>query len=447
MAAAALESMRTQTDSRSRLRAIALRPRFLVVVIILVIPLVLALRALERTPSYPVILPAIHFAALNAPPAPLGSHMTVLRIEPGDTLDSILTAGGLSRQEAYEVVQDFRGTIDPRRLRPGEIVRFRKADDGSVASVDMKITGWGRILAERSGDEFTVEPIPADDVAKEIVVSSTIDSSLYESIREAGQSPLLVQPMVDVFQWDIDFFRLREGDSFSVVVDKKWVGDDFVGYGPIKAARFVHMGKTYEAFRYTVKGEPAGYYSRDGAPLRKQFLKAPLRFTRITSGFTNRRFHPVLHTWRAHPAIDYGAPTGTPVMATADGIVTVAGHNSANGNYIKLRHTGNMETYYLHLSRFRKGIRKGARVDQGQIIGYVGSTGLANAPHLDYRVKRNGKYLNPLKLRSVSPDPLPKSKLAGFREQIERFFPILDGESTTVRMASDDAADETQSSR
>lgn len=420
-----------------RLTRSAIR-RIVVVAIVVTVPVVLALASLDRSPDPRPSLPAIHFSALQAPPAPLGTHTTVLKIEPGDTLESILTSGGLSRTDAFNVIQAFRGTVNPRRLRLGEPVRFRIDNNGSVSRVDMKITGWGRILAERSPDGFSVRPIPAEDIAKEIFVSATIDSSLYDAIQQAGQSAQLVQPLVDVFQWDIDFFRLRQGDSFSVVVDKKWVGKDFVGYGPIKAARFVHEGTTYEAYRFVPPGEPAGYFSRDGKPLRKQFLKAPLRFTRITSGFSWHRYHPILHKWAAHPAIDYGAPIGTPVMATANGIVTVAGHSRGDGNYIKLRHTGHMETYYLHLSRFAKGIHRGVRVNQGQVIGYVGMTGLATGPHLDYRVKRNGHYLNPLKLRSVSPDPLRRSLLGKFHQAIARYVKKLDT-GAEVREAAKDS--------
>lgn len=379
------------------------------------------------------VLP-IHFRALDAPPVPPPRSTSVLTVKPGDTMETILVAGGLSRTEALGMVSEFAKTVDPRRLMPGEIFFFDHAPNGEVSEVRMKVRGWGNVHATRGHGGFVVESLPGEEIIEPVLLSAEIRSSLWDAIQGTGESGLLVQPLVDVFQWDIDFFRLQKGDWFSVVVDKKFVGNDLIGYGPVHAARFHHSGRTYEAYRFEPPGgEPAAYYTSEGKPVQKQFLRAPLRFSRVTSGFTNRRYHPVLKTFRAHPAIDYGAPTGTPVMTTASGVVGFAGRGKGEGNYIRIRHTGGYETYYLHLSRFAKGIRNGVGVVQGQIIGYVGSTGLASGPHLDYRVKLNGKYLNPLKLKSVSPDPLTGSVLAAFREQLTGHLAAL--EEADARLA------------
>src|SRR6185295_16962917 len=188
-----------------------------------------------------------------------------------------------------------------------------------------------------------------------------------------------------------------------------------IGYGPITAARFTHRGVTYQAFRHDMEDGRAGYYGATGTPLRKQFLKAPLKFSRVTSGFTKRRFHPVLKYFRPHYGIDYGAPIGTPVMTTADGVVVEARYKTGEGNFIRIRHSSRIETCYLHLSRYAKGLKPGTKVTQGDVIGYVGMTGLATGPHLDYRVSDGGKWLDPLQLKSITPDPLHGESLRRFR--------------------------------
>ena len=376
-------------------------------------------------------LPPVVFDAPAPMPAPLPEHPVFIPVEHGDTLDSIFRRGGLTAAESYALVQEFTRSIDPRRLRPGDFVRFLYDGGDEVQSVAMKVTGWGEVRARRLAEGFHVSAAEAPESTREIVVSASIDSSLYEAIRGAGEEPQLVQRLVDVFQWDVDFFRLQDGDSFSMVVEKKYSGSDLVGYGPILAARFVHDGREFEAFRFESGGR-AGYYTRNGTPVRKQFLKAPLKFTRITSGFTKRRFHPVLKKMRPHYGVDYGAPSGTPVMSTADGVVVYAGFDRGEGKHIRIKHNSRTETWYLHLSRFRGGIRKGTRVEQGDVIGYVGTTGLSTAPHLDYRVRESGSWLNPLNLRSITPDPLGGNSLREFRASVDRANIKLDSGATRL---------------
>ena len=355
----------------------------------------------------------------------LPEHSMMLTVEEDDTLDSVLTAGGLNRAEASTLTREFGKSIDLRRLRPGHLLRFHHDAAGTVDSVQMKVTGWGEIEAVRTAGGFDVSSRAAEQHVVSTVVSAEIDSSLYDALRGAGEGPQLVQQLVDVFQWDIDFFALQRGDSFALVVDKKYAGADAVGYGPIAAARFTHRGQTYEAFRQETPDGRAGYYARNGAPLRKQFLRAPLQFTRITSGFSQSRFHPILHAFRAHHGVDYGAPMGTPVMTTADGVVVSARYSGGEGNCVRIRHTNRMETYYLHLSRYAKGMKPGKQVVQGDVIGYVGMTGLATGPHLDYRVTDGGEWINPLKLKSISPDPLRGDSLRAFRANVVALSPTL----------------------
>jgi murein DD-endopeptidase MepM/ murein hydrolase activator NlpD len=412
------------------LRRLARRPRaYVAVALPLAIPLILAAVAnngglATATPAFSsaamMTVPQLRYDSLTAPTtsATLPEHSVVLTLEDGDTLDSILLAGGLGRSDAALLNNEFGKTVDLRRLRPGHLLRFHHDTAGSVDSVEMKVTGWGEIDAVRGPDGFAITPHEAPQTEVEAVVAAEIDSSLYEALHTAGEGPQLAQELVDVFQWDIDFFALQKGDSFSLVTKKRYAGSDLIGYGPIVAARFVHGGQTYEAFRCQTADGSAGYYARNGSPLRKQFLRAPLQFSRITSKFSKSRYHPLLHYFRPHNGVDYGAPVGTPVMTTADGVVMAATYNHGEGNFIRIRHSARIETSYLHLSRFAKGIKPGKSVAQGEVIGYVGATGLATGPHLDYRVSDNGKWLDPLQLKSITSDPLRGDSLTSFRGSV-----------------------------
>ncbi|MFN2441787.1 MAG: peptidoglycan DD-metalloendopeptidase family protein [Thermoanaerobaculia bacterium] len=372
---------------------------------------------------------AVDFVAAESEPAPpLPNHVSYLTVEKGDTLDVLLEASGLARKEANQLVADFSRTFDPRSLRPGQVLRYDRDEGDRTQAVELLLSGWGSLRATRTSpesDTFEVEAIQAPHTSEEVVISGEVESSVWEAVVQAGEDPRIVADLIEVFQWDVDFFRLQRGDWFTLVAEKRFVGPDFVGYGPIVAARFRHRGELYEAFRFESKAGFAGYYTRNGTPVRKQFLKSPLKFSRVTSRFTHRRFHPILKTYRPHYGVDYGAPTGTPVMSTADGVVTFAGFGRGEGNWIRIRHSSKTETAYLHLSRIAKGLKKGSKIRQGDVIGYVGSTGLSTAPHLDYRVRESGKWIDPLKLRSVTPDPLKGKALASFHAAVEARLPRL----------------------
>jgi murein DD-endopeptidase MepM/ murein hydrolase activator NlpD len=424
-----------------RLGGVVKRPR---AYLALAVPLaMLFLAAVANQPEYGRVsassvmpLPQLRYDDLARPyESTLPSHSLLLTVEKDDTLDSVLVDGGVTRGESAMLTREFAKSIDVRKLRPGNILRFHYDDSRRVDSVQMKITGWGEVSAVRGSGGFDVTAHPAQLRDVQTTIAATIDTSLYDALRESGEGPQIVQQLIDVFQWDIDFFELQRGDSFSLVATKHYAGSDLVGYGPITAARFTHKGTTYEAFRHETDGR-AGYYSRTGSPLRKQFLKAPLKFTRITSGFTQRRFHPVLKYFRPHHGIDYGAPTGTPVMTTADGVVQEARYSPGEGNFIRIRHNSRTETYYLHLSRFAKGLKRGTKVVQGDVIGYVGMTGLATGPHLDYRVTENGVWLNPLQLKSITPDPLRGGSLATFRANVASLLPRLNAGHSAVAQKS-----------
>lgn len=414
-----------------RLSEVLKRPRLFAFVIPAAVPFFLASLASDPSatsgPTMASMVPSLRYTELHAEEeSPLPAHSMVLPLERGDTFDTVFQAGGLTRTDSHRLTAELARVINPRRIQPGNLVRFHYDKAGSVDSVQVRITGWGELAAVRKGDSFEVQSREARRTEVETTISATVKTSLYEAIREAGEQPQLLPQLVEVFRWDIDFFELKRGDSFTLVVRKRFAGPDLIGYGPITAARFVHGGTTYEAFRHEAADGTGGYYARTGRPLRKQFLRAPLAFTRITSGFSKKRFHPILNYFRPHHGVDYGAPVGTPVMTTADGVVSEVRYSPGEGNVVRVKHSSSIETSYLHLSKFARGIKKGVRVRQGQVIGYVGRSGLATGPHLDYRVRDGKKWLDPLKLKSITPDPLNGESLRVFRADVARLTPRLE---------------------
>jgi murein DD-endopeptidase MepM/ murein hydrolase activator NlpD len=241
------------------------------------------------------------------------------------------------------------------------------------------------------------------------VATGVIDLSLYHSILDAGGSPLLVNELADVYAWEIDFFGLQKGDAFKVIYEQFEVNGQEAGLGRIRGAWFRHMGHEFYAVQYD-QGEGLEYFDEEGKSLRKTFLKAPLNFSRISSRFSYSRYHPILKIRRPHTGVDYAAPRGTPVVAVGDGVVTMARYKGGGGNSVKIRHNGNYTTGYLHLSGYAKGIKEGVFVKQGQVIGYVGSTGLSTGPHLDFRFWKNGQPVDPLKIDPPSANPIREDK-------------------------------------
>ncbi len=250
-------------------------------------------------------------------------------------------------------------------------------------------------------------------------ISGVIHSSLWETMVQQGDDPNLANELSEIFAWTIDFFGIRDGDYYKVMYEELIVDNNPIGIGKIKAALFNHIDRDYYSF-YFIQDSVGDYFDEDAGSMRRTFLKAPLRFKRISSRFSYRRYHPVLKIYRPHTGIDYAAASGTPVYTVGDGTVIAKGwDNKGGGNYIKVRHNGTYTTTYMHLSKFAKGIRKGKKVKQGDLIGYVGATGLATGPHLDFRFYRNGKAINPLKVESPPAEPVDSACL-------ERFYHLRD---------------------
>ena len=252
-----------------------------------------------------------------------------------------------------------------------------------------------------------------------------IKNSLYETLDQQNLPPMLAIKLSEIFAWQIDFYRLQKGDKFKVIYDEKYIDGEPVGIGKILAAYFQKKSKKYWAFYFKQDGKNE-YFDEDGGSLQKEFLIAPIKFARISSRFSRRRFHPILKKFKAHFGTDYAAKYGTPIMSTGDGIVIKAKYNKYNGNYVKIRHNSIYTTQYLHMSRFAKGIKLGVKVKQGQIIGYVGSTGLATGPHVCYRFWKNSKQVNSLKEKFPSSHPVKKGNILKFTAVKNQFIQELD---------------------
>jgi murein DD-endopeptidase MepM/ murein hydrolase activator NlpD len=360
------------------------------------------------------------------PPPELQRRTIEGAIRAGETMTALL-GEYFDDQQLHSLIAQSRKTFPLSQICAGQPYKLC-INAGEFESFEYDIDREEQLLIRREGDGFDVSRIPIAYTVKSEVVRGTITSSLFEAVSEAGETDALAMMLADIFAYDIDFIRdLRAGDAFRTLVEKRYREGKPAGYGRLLAATFTNQGETYTAFYFKDGKNPPAYYSADGKALRKAFLKAPLAFSRISSGFTLRRFHPITKTWKAHPAIDYAAPTGTPIMAIGDGSIINIGRTSGNGNFIKLRHAGGIESMYLHMSRFAKGMRQGTRVRQGQTIGYVGSTGLATGPHLCFRMFRGGAPINPGKLKTTTAAPVSRERLAEFRATVNPLLARLEG--------------------
>jgi murein DD-endopeptidase MepM/ murein hydrolase activator NlpD len=343
------------------------------------------------------------------------------------TLETLLRAHDLSADLVSAAVTAARNVFNPRDLRADRPYKLVRSIDGVLREFEYEIDGDRllRIVSPNQGSpadlRAAVLPIEKETVIEAIAAS--IDAarpSLISALASAGETVQLALSLADIFSGSIDFESdLQPGDGVDVVFEKSTRDGEFAGYGQILGARFVADGREHQAFRWTdpVTGKTS-YYDADGRSLKRFFLKTPLKFEfRVTSGFSLRRLHPVHRTYRPHLGVDYGAPHGAPVVAAASGTVVSAGWAGGGGNQVRIRHASGYESYYLHLSSFAKGIRAGAHVSQGQLIGRVGSTGTATGPHLDYRLRKNGRFVNPRAEHAKLPpgDPIAPSQLAAFR--------------------------------
>lgn len=343
-------------------------------------------------------------------------------IKKGDFFGSIMEDFGVGPNQVQRVLKASEGVFDVRKIKLGsqfEILREKDStgtaaffvyelDNLSYAVVSLKDSLYARI--------YEKEVVP---VRKKAAV--TISTSLWNDVQKAGIPVMMALKLSDVYDCTIDFFGLQAGDSFEVMYDELTHNGEYMGLGKIYYAEFTHAGKVYNAIRFNAGEKSGQFWNEKGESMKKAFLKAPLNFTRISSRFTYARKHPVLRIVRPHTGVDYAAPSGTPVVALGDGVVTHRGWAGGGGNTIKIKHPGNYVTSYMHLRGYAKGIKVGSRVSRGELIGYVGSTGLSTGPHLDFRVYKNGKPIDPLKMESPSVEPVAKEDMPAFEAQMAQY--------------------------
>ena len=340
-------------------------------------------------------------------------QVDTLKVRDGQTLSGLFTSLGLSDREAYDLTQATDSVFPARSLRSGKRCYAYRADSLGVRYLVYEKDRVGSVVFR------CFPPYGAWNVEKEVVTERkfadvTINSSLWNDMQAAGVSPLLILSLSDVYAWTVDFFGLQKGDRFRVVYDLESVEGEPLAVDTIRVAQFIRSADTLACYMFN-QGDGGNIYWNDkGESMRKAFLKAPLHFKRISSGFSYARKHPVTRRVQPHTGVDYAAPKGTPVMSIGDGTVLSAKYEGAGGNTVRIRHNSVYTTAYLHLSGYGKGIRAGARVQQGQVIGYVGSTGRSTGPHLDFRVWKNGSAINPLKMQSPPAEPLREEFRAQF---------------------------------
>lgn len=348
-------------------------------------------------------------------------------IKSGDNLGKIFGQNKLNATEVQNIVTQVKDTFNVRSIRAGQpyaLVKYKANPDKLAAFVyHPNINGYQVIDLRDSIHAYTkLYPV----TIKRRTVSSKIDGSLSLSLSKEGVDQSLATKMSQIFAWSIDFFKLQPEDHFAVTIDEKYINDSiYVGISNVEAAYFNYRGKDLYAFPYKRPGSKGvDYYDEEGRPMKSMFLKAPLKFFRITSKYTKSRFHPVQKTWKAHNGTDYAAPSGTPIMSTASGVVERAGYTAGNGNFVKVRHNGTYSTQYLHMSKIL--VKTGQYVDQGQTIGLVGSTGLATGPHVCYRFWKNGVQVDPRSQVLPNSVPMDQKDIPAFKEYIAPLKAELD---------------------
>lgn len=366
---------------------------------------------MAETPPAPEALPQTQPQALPEPEPQV--CLLEGKVQSGQTF-TVLAKDFFSSAEIYHLAKECESIFSLSRLAAGHAYAIT-TKDGGFQDFEYEINADEKLSITKTADGFEVTRVPIEyDIVMERI-DGRVDSSLYAAVAATGETPELAVRLADIFAWDVDFVReIRGGDTFSVLVEKRSREGEFAGYGRILAAEFVNQGTAHRGYLFeAVDGRP-DYYDKDGRSLRKAFLKAPLDFRRISSSFSNRRLHPVLKIYRPHHGIDYAAPVGTPVKAAGDGTVIKALRDRNAGRYVKIRHANGYESTYMHLSRFGRSIRRGVKVRQGQVIGYVGSSGLSTGPHLDFRMKKDGRYINPAALKCPPAAGVPKERMTDF---------------------------------
>ncbi|MGQ0658368.1 MAG: M23 family metallopeptidase [Chromatiales bacterium] len=401
------------------------------------------LESVPQSPSAPVFAPASDVKKYPLdPPSPLRPPLVTFKqpgrsagqalegwrtvtVKRGDNLALIFNRLGLSRSDLDRIIGLGGTTAELERLNPDDNLRFRIRGT-TLEEMVHELDLWHTLRVRNHDGAFIAETVAEELETRIVHGTGVIASSLFEAGQAAGLTDASIMNLAEIFGFDVDLvLDIREGDRFTVVYEEIYKDGEKVKEGNILAAEFVNQGKAYRAVRYQEDAEHVDYYRPDGESLRKAFIRTPVQFSRITSRFSLQRRHPVLNKIRAHKGVDYAAPTGTPVRATGDGQVTLAGWQEGYGRVVMLQHPGGYTTVYGHLSRFAKAIRQGGRVQQGEVIGYVGRSGLATGPHLHYEFRVNGVHRDPLKAALPNALPVSKEKLPDFKATTQTALAML----------------------
>jgi len=349
------------------------------------------------------------------------------RILRGDTVAELLRRLNVDDQAASDYLRKHRSAEVLRRLNVGREVQAETDNNGLLLAMRFLANDGNQVVVDRTSSGFKTRIVPALSEQRVQVRTGEIKSNLFAATDEAGLPDTVANQLAEIFGGDVDFHRdLRKGDKFTVIYEMNYINGEAARSGRIISAEFTNHGKTYRAAWFQTTQYTGDYYSPEGKSMRKAFLRSPIEFSRVSSGFTNSRFHPVLNKWRAHKGVDYAAPIGTKVKVTSDGVVSFVGKQGGYGNVVKVRHQGNFTTVYGHLSRFASGIKVGDRLGQGQIVGYVGMTGLASGPHLHYEFQQGGVQRDPLKVALPDGKPVSSEQMAEFGEKTRELFARLD---------------------
>ena len=375
------------------------------------------------SPSTEVIEPEV----VSTPPARKETREVAYKIRSGDSLASIFKKHGLSANLLHRIVHSSKTAKQLTDIRPGEMLYLELDTDNNLASLRLVHSKIDSLEIVALDEGFSAEKQSRELESRTAHLSGTIESSLYLSAKKAGLSEKLIMQLADIFGWDIDFaLEIRSGDRFTVIFEEDYLDGEKLRDGPILAAEFVNQGRTYQALRYVDDTGRSDYYTPEGRSMRKAFLRAPVDFRRISSRFTKERWHPVLGKKRPHRGVDYAAKTGTPIKAAGDGKIIFRGVKGGYGKTVIVQHGQTYTTLYAHLSRYNKKAKKGKRVQQGQVIGYVGKTGLATGPHLHYEFRVNGVHRNPLTVKLPAAQPIAKKYRADFLIKIQPLLSKLE---------------------
>lgn len=361
---------------------------------------------------------AIQGAVSDPLVVPEASEWSSVRIEPGETLSTVFESEGLDTAQWMSILELGPDARQLKRIKAGDTLEIRKSGD-DLLELRYELDDLRTLHVERVGDHFEANTLTADLARSTRTITGTIDSSLFIAGQKAGLPVRMVMELAELFRYDIDFaLDLRDGDRFTVVMEELYKDGVKLRDGDMLAAEFVNQGKVHRAVRFKDGEGRSAFYTPDGQSLRKAFFRTPLDVVRVSSPFNLRRRHPILNTIRAHKGVDYAASSGTPIKATGDGKVAFIGNKGGYGRVVILQHGQQYETLYAHMSRFRAGMKAGTKVKQGQVIGYVGASGLATAPHLHYEFRVNGVHKNPVNIVMPRANPIARQQLPKFQAQI-----------------------------